>query len=168
LIGANANLEAQLTSWLQINGTFETVTGENIDDDIQRVDKLPLLPPTKFSAGLKLVQDKLGFVESPFLSIQINHTLSKEAAGRYEPFWQFGNAPQFSDFGVASTDAYTLLNATLGVELPLWQRPVSLQVSANNILDEAYRDFLDTYKGYALSPGRNISFRIKVPFTVLE
>ncbi|MGK7370829.1 MAG: TonB-dependent receptor plug domain-containing protein, partial [Candidatus Halalkalibacterium sp. M3_1C_030] len=46
LIGANANLEAQLTSWLQINGTFETVTGENIDDDIQRVDKLPLLPPT--------------------------------------------------------------------------------------------------------------------------
>jgi len=168
LLGANANVEAQLSSWLQVSGTFETVTGENIDDDIQRVDKLPLLPPTKFSAGVKLIQNRIGFFESPFLSIRVNHTLSKEAAGRYEPFWQFGNAPQFSDFGVASTDSYTLLHATLGVELPIWKRPVSLQVSANNILNEAYRDFLDTYKGYALSPGRNISFRIKVPFTVLE
>ena len=167
LIGANANMEAQITPWLQFNGTFETVTGENIDDNIQQVDKLPLLPPTKFSAGLKFVQNELGFFESPFFSIQVNHTLSKEAAGRYEPFWQFGNAPQFSDFGVASTEAYTLLNATIGVELPIWSRPVSLQVSANNLLDEAYRDFLDTYKGYALSPGRNISFRVKVPFTVL-
>ncbi len=167
LLGANANIEAQLSPWLQFNGTFETVTGENTDQDIQRVDKLPLLPPTKFSAGLKFVQNSIGFFESPFLSIRVNHTLPKEAAGRYEPFWQFGNAPQFSDFGVASTDSYTLLNATLGVELPIWSRPVSLQVSANNILDEAYRDFLDTYKGYALSPGRNISFRVKVPFTVL-
>ncbi|NGP76044.1 TonB-dependent receptor [Balneolaceae bacterium YR4-1] len=167
LFGANANFEAQLNNWLQVNGTFETVTGENIEDDIQRVDKLPLLPPTKFSAGIKLVQNKIGFFESPFLSIQVNHTLSKDAAGRYEPFWQFGNAPQFSDFGVASTDSYTLLNATLGVELPIWSRPVSVQISARNLFNEAYRNFLDTYKGYALSPGRNISFRVKVPFTIL-
>lgn len=167
LIGANANIEAQLASWLQVSGTFETVTGENTDDDIQQVDKLPLLPPTKFSAGLKFVQNKIGFFESPFLSIQVSHTLSKDAAGRYEPFWQFGNAPQFSDFGVASTDAYTLVNATLGVELPIWRRPVSFQISARNLLNEAYRDFLDTYKGYALSPGRNVSFRLKVPFTIL-
>ncbi|MDX1585234.1 MAG: TonB-dependent receptor [Balneolaceae bacterium] len=167
LLGANANVEAQLTSWLQVNGTFETVTGENIDDNIQQVDKLPLLPPTKFSAGIRFVQNEIGFFESPFLSIQVNHTLSKDAAGRYEPFWQFGNAPQFSDFGVASTDSYTLWNATLGVELPLWKRPVSVQISARNLFNKAYRDFLDTYKGYALSPGRNVSFRVKVPFTFL-
>jgi len=167
LLGANANIQAQVTPWLQLNGTFETVTGENIDDDIQSVDKLPLLPPTKFGAGIKFLKNNLGFMESPFLSINVNHTRPKDAAGRYEPFWQFGNAPQFSDFGVASTDSYTLLNATLGMELPVWSRPISLQISAQNILDEAYRDFLDTYKGYALSPGRNITFRVKVPFTVL-
>ena len=106
-------------------------------------------------------------MEDPFFSLTVNHVLSKEAAGRYEPFWQFGNAPQFSDFGVASTDAYTLLNASLGFSLPIGNRPLSVQLSAKNLLNEDYRDFLDTYKGYALSQGRNLRFRVKVPFTVL-
>lgn len=167
LLGANADIQVQATPWLQLSGFFETVSGENVDDGIESVDQLPLLPPTKFGAGLKLLKNNLGFIESPFLSIQLNHTLSKDAAGRYEPFWQFGNTPQFSDFGVASTDSYTLLNATLGMELPVWSRPISVQLSAKNLFNEAYRDFLDTYKGYALSPGRNITFRVKVPFTVL-
>ncbi|MDZ7694587.1 MAG: TonB-dependent receptor [Balneolaceae bacterium] len=96
----------------------------------------------------------------------IDHTSAKDAAGRFEPFWQFGNAPQFSNFGVASTDAYTLFNAGLGFELPIWNRPISFQVTANNLLNEAYRDFLNTYKGYALSPGRNIEVKMMVPFTI--
>jgi iron complex outermembrane receptor protein/hemoglobin/transferrin/lactoferrin receptor protein len=138
-----------------------------VDQDISQVDDLPLLPPTKVSGSVKFVKRELSAFQNTFLNIGVEHATSKDAAGRYEPFWQFGNAPQFSDFGVASTDAYTLVNATVGGEIPLWNRPVSLQISANNLLDEAYRDFLDTYKGYALSPGRNVSFRIKVPFNIL-
>ena len=167
LIGGNANITAQVLPWLQLSGTFETVNGENVDEDISRVDDLPLLPPTKVSGSIKFVKNNLGAFQNTFLTLGIEHTGSKEAAGRYEPFWQFGNAPQFSNFGVASTDAYTLLNATLGGEISLWNRPISLQVSANNLLNEDYRDFLDTYKGYALSPGRDITFRIKIPFTIL-
>lgn len=167
LIGANADITAQVQPWLQLSGTFETVSGENVDEDISEVDKLPLLPPTKFSGTVKFIRPELGVFDNTFLTLTIEHASSKEAAGRYEPFWQFGNAPQFSDFGVASTDAYTLLNAAVGAELPLWDRPISLQISADNLLDEAYRDFLDTYKGYALSPGRNVTLRVKVPFTVL-
>lgn len=167
LFGANANISAQVLSWLQLSGTFETVDGKNVDNDIAQVDALPLLPPTKLSGTVKFVQNEIGNFQNTFISLGVEHSLSKEAAGRYEPFWQFGNAPQFSDFGVASTKAYTLLNATIGGEIPLWSRPISLQISANNIFDESYRDFLDTYKGYALSPGRNITFRIKVPFTIL-
>ena len=167
LIGGNANITAQVLPWLQLSGTFETVRGENVDEDISQVDDLPLLPPTQLSGSVKFVKRELGAFQNTFLTVGINHTTSKEAAGRYEPFWQFGNAPQFSNFGVASTDAYTLLNATVGGELSLWDRPISLQLSANNLLNEDYRDFLDTYKGYALSPGRDITLRVKVPFSIL-
>ncbi|WP_372636398.1 TonB-dependent receptor domain-containing protein [Fodinibius sp.] len=167
LLGGNADITAQLLPWLQLSGTFETVAGENVDDDISEVDKLPLLPPTRLSGKVRIMRSSLGKAENPFLSLGVQHTSSKEAAGRYEPFWQFGNSPQFSDFGVASTDAYTLLNATLGSEISLWNQPVSLQLSANNLLNTTYRDFLDTYKGYALSPGRDIRIRIKIPFPVL-
>ncbi|MDZ7682045.1 MAG: TonB-dependent receptor [Fodinibius sp.] len=166
MLGANANLTAQVLPWLQLSGTFETVKGENVDEDISQVDALPLLPPTKLSGNVKLVKRELGAFQNTFLTVGVEHTTSKEAAGRYEPFWQFGNAPKFSNFGVASTDAYTLLSATIGGEISLWNRPISVQISANNLLNTDYRDFLDTYKGYALSPGRDISFRLKVPFTI--
>ncbi|TYP95521.1 iron complex outermembrane recepter protein/hemoglobin/transferrin/lactoferrin receptor protein [Fodinibius salinus] len=163
LLGADANISAQVFSWLQLSGTFETVDGKNVDNNISQVDTLPLLPPTKLSGTVKFVQNEIGNFQNTFVSVGIKHSLSKEAAGRYEPFWQFGNTP----FGVASTDAYTLFNATVGGEIALWSRPVSLQISAQNILDKSYRDFLNTYKGYTLSAGRNITFRIKVPFTIL-
>jgi iron complex outermembrane receptor protein/hemoglobin/transferrin/lactoferrin receptor protein len=166
LYGGNANITAEVLPWLQLSGTYEIVKGENVDDNISDVDDLPLLPPTKLSGSVKFVQRELGAFENAFLTLGIEHSLSKDAAGRYEPFWQFGNAPAFSNFGVASTDAYTLFNATVGAELSLWDRPISFQISGRNLFDEAYRDFLDTYKGYALSPGRNLTFRVKVPFTV--
>ncbi|NBC02219.1 MAG: TonB-dependent receptor [Bacteroidetes bacterium] len=168
LVGGDASLTAQLLPWLQVSGTFETVNGENVDNDIAQVDALPLLPPTKLSGQVKFIQRQLGTFQNAFFSVGVEHSNSKDAAGRYEPFWQFGNAPKFSDFGVASTDAYTLLNVNVGAEIGLWSRPISLQISAHNLLDEAYRDFLDTYKGYALSPGRNITFKAQIPFTVFQ
>lgn len=166
LLGANAQVSAQLLPWLQLTGSFETVDGRNVDESIRSVDELPLLPPTSVKGGVRLEQSRLWKLEQPFLDVQVEHVASKEAAGRYEPFWQFGNDPKFSDFGVASTGAYTLLNVSVGFYLPLGERPVSVQISADNLLDESYRHFLDTYKGYALSPGRNISLRVQVPFQI--
>jgi len=39
-----------------------------------------------------------------------------------------------------------------------------LSVKATNIFDLGYRDYLDTYKGYALAMGRNITFNLSIPF----
>lgn len=166
MLGADGHAEIQLEPWLQIHGTFEIVKGKNVDKDIANVDALPLLPASTLSGGFKLIKPKLGLLENGFISLTIKHAYSKKAAGRYEPFWQFGNSPQFSDFGVASTDAYTLLNTSVGFDLPLWSRPVSFQLSGKNLLNTAYRDFLDTYKGYALSQGRNITLKVNIPFGI--
>ena len=40
----------------------------------------------------------------------------------------------------------------------------SLRVAVRNVFDTTYRDFLDTYKGYALSPGRDVRVSLSVPF----
>jgi iron complex outermembrane receptor protein/hemoglobin/transferrin/lactoferrin receptor protein len=39
-----------------------------------------------------------------------------------------------------------------------------VDIGIDNALDEDYRDFLDTYKGYALSPGRSYWLKLGVPF----
>jgi iron complex outermembrane recepter protein len=35
-----------------------------------------------------------------------------------------------------------------------------------NLFDTEYRDFLDTYKGYTLGRGRNVSFSLRIPFGI--
>jgi hypothetical protein len=39
-----------------------------------------------------------------------------------------------------------------------------VDLTVRNLFDIECRDFLDTYKGYALSPGRDIRVSLSVPF----
>jgi iron complex outermembrane receptor protein/hemoglobin/transferrin/lactoferrin receptor protein len=89
----------------------------------------------------------------------------KSAAGIYEPFGQFddGIGPDIP-FGVASTEAYSLVNIGFGFDLNVMNRSVNFDVEITNVLDREYRDFLDTYKGYALSPGQGVDLKLNVPF----
>jgi iron complex outermembrane receptor protein/hemoglobin/transferrin/lactoferrin receptor protein len=99
---------------------------------------------------------------TPEFRIGIRHARSKDAAGTLEPFSQFDDdgTPPGSLFGTASTDAYTLLD--LGFSFNYRDLRVDLMVK--NATDEDYRDFLDTYKGYALSPGRNLILQTSLAF----
>jgi iron complex outermembrane receptor protein/hemoglobin/transferrin/lactoferrin receptor protein len=94
----------------------------------------------------------------------VKHAFQKDAAGRFEPFSQFdgGFGPPF---GTASTQAYNVVNVEAQTTLRLGLgAPLTLSVGVDNLLDETYRDFLDTYKGYALSPGRDVQFSLSTTF----
>lgn len=159
LIGADASLQTQLFPWLQVRCMYETVKGENLNTD----EKLPLLPASKADAEVRFIQKKLGPFKNCWLSISVGHSNKKEAAGRYEPFWQFDLN---QNFGIASTEAYTLLDLGIGFDIMVGGQPVTISLEVKNATNEAYRDFLDTYKGYALSPGRNILLKLNFPFNI--
>jgi len=118
---------------------------------------VPLLPADQLRLEVRFHRDSLGVLESPEFRIGIRHARSKDAAGRLEPFSQFDDNP---NFGTASTEAYTLLDLGVGFDY----KAVSVDIAVKNATDEDYRDFLDTYKGYALSPGRNIVFQVSAGF----
>ena len=68
-------------------------------------------------------------------------------------------------FGTASTTAYTTVDASVESRLALGVGiEPSLRVAVRNVFDTTYRDFLDTYKGYALSPGRDVRFSLSTTF----
>jgi outer membrane receptor protein involved in Fe transport len=161
LVGMDLDLQAHVCPWLQLNGIFETVEGKNLDTD----EALPLLPATKLMAEARFLQNKLGPFKNCWFSIGLRHSWKKEAAGRYEPFWQY----DFNqDFGVASTDAYTLLEIGMGLDIRLGGQPIIISLKVKNATNKAYRDFLDTYKGYGLSPGRSIQLRLDIPFSIYK
>lgn len=74
---------------------------------------------------------------------------------------QFDRNPRF---GSASTDSYWLVDLAAGFEFRgFGDRDMRVNVELRNALDEDYRDFLNTYKGYALNPGRDVRLSLDIP-----
>jgi iron complex outermembrane recepter protein len=64
--------------------------------------------------------------------------------------------------------AYSLFNTEAGFELPLRGHAIGFSLSVYNVFNTRYREYLNMLRYYTDEPGRNVVFRIKIPFTVFE
>lgn len=160
LLGGDATLQLHLMRGMLVKATYEMVRGELTASG----NELPMLPADKISLTAKSTRSRLAGLHEVYFAIQGNHSFSKEAAGTYEPFAQFDRQP----FGTASTRAYSILDLRAGFAFKLAEHRAAIDFSIQNVLNEDYRDFLDTYKGYALGTGRNFTAKISVPFDIIR
>ncbi len=124
---------------------------------------LPLLPANTVRGFARWVPAGTGVVTNSSMELSVKHALDKDAAGPFEPFAQFDRASG-PPFGTASTEAYTTVDFEAQGTFDQLGVPVTVSIGVRNLLDETYRDFLDTYKGYALSPGRDVQFSLSTSF----
>ena len=153
LAGLDLEARYEVSEAFSVRGVIEYVDGE-LGDGRQ----IPLLPPLKATVSAQYDVGALGAMEAAYVKAGLEYADSQDSAGLLEPFGQFDAPPP--PFGTASTDSYTLVNASAGGSIGA----VDFEVSVDNILDEPYRDFLDTYKNVTLSPGRNIRLRASYAF----
>ncbi|PAU82496.1 TonB-dependent receptor [Halovibrio salipaludis] len=155
LTGVELTARAQMTETLELSTTYSAVDGEND----QTGEDLPLQPADELLVAGTWTPGNWGWARSPYVRLGLRHNASREAAPG-EPFVQFDNAP----FGTASTDAYTVADLALGFSVDgVTGAPMRFSLEVRNLTDKTYRDFLDTYKGYALSPGRDVRMTLRVP-----
>lgn len=64
--------------------------------------------------------------------------------------------------------AYTLVNATFGTTIELFKLPVTISITARNMFDTVYRDYLNSMRYFTDEMGRNIQLRLKIPFKHLH
>lgn len=166
LRGVEGRIEVGLVDWAAVGANFALVEGtsdELADSDFGNPDgDLPLLPENRVGGFVELRAPVLGPARSSGLRLSVSHFADKDSGGRVEPFSQFDLIP----FGTASTQAYTLVDLEARTVLEFGTVPVSVRIALENLLDEVYRGFLDTYKGYALSPGRNLRVRLSAPLSL--
>jgi len=164
--GVEATVEASLVPWLQVGGSTAILDGEGdgLGDTAGEDGALPLLPSNTLSGFVRWVPADTERLRNSHVEVSLRHAFDKDAAGRFEPFSQFDG--EFGPpFGTASTQAYNVVNVEASTTLALGLgAPVTVTVGVENLLDETYRDFLDTYKGYALSPGRDVQFSLSTTF----
>ncbi|MBL7916850.1 MAG: hypothetical protein JNM96_00540, partial [Bacteroidia bacterium] len=45
---------------------------------------------------------------------------------------------------------------------------VNVSVSASNLLNKKYRDYLDRFRYFIDSPGQSFNFRLSIPFSLIN
>ena len=155
--GIEFSFTTKLSDATELSGAFELIQGEDTTND--RV--LPLLPANNARLALSHNFGSLWILGDNTFEVASKYVASQEVGGMYEPFAQYNTMP----FGTADTQSYMLYSLGYTTQFDaLNDKKADFSIKVNNLFDEAYVDFLDTYKGYALGIGRNVTFSLTLPF----
>lgn len=128
--------------------------------DTKNDTRLGYLPPDNFSLGMTQALGNSDFFKNNTLELDMPYYHEQSVASQYEPFAQYN----FTPFGTANSASYVLFDVGVNSTARLFRKELQLSIKATNVFDKAYRGYLDTYKGYALSQGRDITFSVTMPF----
>lgn len=149
--GVTLDATAYLGDRFELRGVIDIVDSKN-----ERTgEDLALTPSNEYRAELTYFVPDFGLVKEGYLRGGVSYNSSKRVATG-EPFSQYDG----QEYGTGSTDNYTLIDLAAGFKV----KNIALDFEVQNLTDEAYRDFLDSYKGYALGRGRNFLMRARVEF----
>lgn len=130
--------------WLHIESSFETVTGK-----LSTGDYLPLIPANNLTNTLRVEFDKdHNWLRESYAFITLKSVFKQDNVGEFE----------------TQSDGYNLLNLGLGGELALFNHPMNIRISGNNILNTDYVSHLSRLKVDGISNiGRNINVGVSIP-----
>jgi len=154
--GIELALKQKVLTRTEIEGGVETLRGK----DTSQSRPLPLMPANNLKVALRQTLPNMAFLEKSRVSVNYKYVEAQEVGGAYEPFAQYNTL----FFGTADTPSYSLWGLEYVTSLDVLEKNPEFSVKVSNLFDESYRDFLDTYKGYALAMGRDISFNLRIPF----
>jgi iron complex outermembrane receptor protein len=60
------------------------------------------------------------------------------------------------------------VNASFGTTVAMFKLPVTIIITARNMFNIVYRDYLNSMRYFTDEMGRNIQFRLKVPLKNLQ
>ena len=116
-------------------------------------DYLQLIPANRFENSLRYGIGNVGALRQVYVGITSIYT------------GQQTRVPAKSDYA-APPSSYLLLNSSIGFSLPVSKQVWNFSFTASNLLNVAYRDYLDRFRYFMDEPGRNFTMRIHVPFTI--
>jgi outer membrane receptor protein involved in Fe transport len=154
--GIEFAFDTMLSKKTRATGAFEIIKGRDTKND----RSLPLIPANNLKLAIYQNLGNIAAMRNSTLFVDYKYVDDQQVGGTYEPFAQYNNTP----FGTADTQSYSLWGVGYTSEIDIFEHKPKLSMKISNLFDKEYRDFLDTYKGYALGMGRNISFSLRVPF----
>jgi len=145
--GVEVALDGSAGRWLGLGATYAWIETENRETG----DRLPQQPANRWTVRARAETPALGPLVAPFVGLEARFVGSQEVSGPDEPF------------GVA-TDSYTVVDLRAGFEIGAGDVTWGLDLTVRNLLNEAYTDFLYSYKAVAQNPSRDVRVVGRVRF----
>jgi len=123
-------------------------------NDLINHSYLVLIPPQRFKNTLEYRWAKLGKLKNVFVSVS-NLIVPQQT-----------RVPPNSDF-VPPPKGYTLFSASMGCTVHYKKQDIAISLQGNNLLNTAYRDYMDFFRYYADEPGRSIQLKVRIPFDII-
>ncbi|WP_370476871.1 TonB-dependent receptor [Tamlana flava] len=125
--------------WLHFESSFETVTGKQQNDTY-----LPLIPANSLSNMVRVEFEK-PWIKKGYAFAKLSSTFKQTKVSTFE----------------TATDGYNLLSAGLGGSFTLFNKELSVTISANNLTDKTYTNHLSRLKPDGIfNMGRNFMFGV--------
>ncbi|MBA6315542.1 TonB-dependent receptor [Cellulophaga baltica] len=141
---AGIHIHPHPLDWLHFESSFQTVRGKLKDGD-----NLPLIPANSITNTLRGEFTKRnGWITSGYTFITLKSVFQQDKISLFE----------------TTTEGYNLLSVGLGGTVTIFNNPMDLRISGNNLLNKNYVSHLSRLKYDAIGNiGRNISIGISVP-----
>ena len=149
--GLDTKLQTQFFNHIEL--TYKAMLLRAWNEDIQ--DYLIYMPSDRYSVDAKIFT-----------------TLSKKLQDMYfQASYQFitkqWRVPTNTDFAPPPNE-YGLVSAEIGMTIYAGKQPIQISLTGNNLMNTVYRDYLDRFRYFTDSQGRNFTFRLKMPLTIYD
>jgi iron complex outermembrane receptor protein len=149
--GLDAKIEAQIIKHINVISKAMILRAWNYSIK----DYLVYMPSDRYSLDVKYFTKLSNKIQELYVQTGYQY-ITKQ--------WR---VPTNTDFALPPK-AYGLLMAEIGSSLKFGNQQINISLTANNLLNEIYRDYLDRFRYFADSQGRNFTIRIKVPLTIYD
>ncbi|MBC7922941.1 MAG: TonB-dependent receptor, partial [Ferruginibacter sp.] len=170
--GLDASVRWSFTKNLSLQSKASLVRAK----DVSRSGFLIFIPADRFENTLTYQPTRVGTGKDLYVSLGIVNVSRQFRAPPVFTIAQVRQAAtddsvvvpnQTFDF-VAAPAGYLLLNLHAGFTLPVASQKLSVHVGVNNLLNVAYRDYMNRFRYFSDDAGRNWTLRLKYTFDFLK
>ncbi len=158
--GIDATLRYQLTNRLTLTSNTALLFAYNCTNQ----DYLVAIPPNRTDNGLRYELPHKGRLTGMYASINSQYVARQNRVPTVTQRRENGQIIFTGDFAPPPA-AYTLVGAELGCVWRIGNQPVNFILTGTNLLNRAYRDYLNRFRYFAAEPGRNLVLKLKLPLT---
>lgn len=145
--GIDLDMEYNVWKGLSLGSKTALLWAYNYTD----ADYLILIPSQRFEHSITYSFNDYKHISNAYITLTGKNVL------------QQNRVPDNSDFA-PPPPAYFLLGLNLGFTVQWGKQPLDFGLSINNLLNQSYREYLDSFRYFVDAPGTDVSVRVRVPF----